>query len=87
MYRNLIYLVSFLLLVVLVNNASAELVGHWKLDGNLDDSAGSANGTFTGGTPSYGAGMINQGLVFDGADDYLELPSPTNPTTYTIAAW
>ena len=31
--------------------------------------------------------MVNQGLVFDGADDYLELPSPTNPTTYTIAAW
>jgi hypothetical protein len=31
--------------------------------------------------------MVNQGLVFDGTDNYLELPSPTNPTTYTIAAW
>jgi len=87
MHRKLIYLVSFVLVLSGSGHASAELVGHWKLDGNLDDSAGSANGTFTGGTPSYGAGMVNQGLVFDGADDYLELPSPTNPTTYTIAAW
>ena len=87
MCKKLIYLVSFVLVLSGSGNASAELVGHWKLDGNLDDSAGSANGTFTGGTPNYGAGMVNQGLVFDGADDYLELPSPTNPTTYTIAAW
>jgi len=87
MSKKLIYLVSFVLVLSGSGNASAELVGHWKLDGNLDDSADSANGTFTGGIPSYGAGMVNQGLVFDGADDYLELPSPTNPTTYTIAAW
>ena len=87
MCRKLTCLAFLILLLSVSGNASAELVGHWKLDGNLDDSAGSANGTFTGGTPSYGAGMVNQGLVFDGADDYLELPSPTNPTTYTIAAW
>ncbi|MCP4607947.1 MAG: LamG domain-containing protein [Planctomycetes bacterium] len=87
MCRRLIYLVSFLLVLSVSGNASAELVGHWKFDGNLDDSAGSANGIFTGGTPGYGAGMVNQALVFDGADDYLELPSPTNPATYTITAW
>ncbi|MHC4329554.1 MAG: LamG domain-containing protein [Planctomycetota bacterium] len=87
MCRKLTCLAFLVLLLSVSGNASAELVGHWKLDGNLDDSAGSANGTFTGGTPSYGAGMVNQGLVFDGTDNYLELPSPTNPTTYTIAAW
>jgi hypothetical protein len=87
MCRRLIYLVTFVLVLSVSGNASAELVGYWKLDGNLDDSADSANGTFTGGTPGYGAGMVNQALVFDGTDDYLELPSQTNPTTYTIAVW
>ncbi|MBL7186313.1 MAG: LamG domain-containing protein [Phycisphaerae bacterium] len=87
MCGKLIRLISAVLVLGVAGNTSAELVGHWKLDGNLDDSAGSANATFTGGTPGYGAGMDNQGLVFDGADDYMELPLATSPTTYTIAAW
>ena len=87
MRRKLIYLISFVLVLSIAGNTSAELIGHWKVDGNLDDSAGSENGTFTGGTPGYGAGMVNQALMFDGIDDYLELPSPTSPTIYTIASW
>ena len=87
MCRKSIYLVSFALLLSVSSNASAELAGHWQLDGNLDDLIGSANGTFTGGTPSYGAGMVNRAVVFDGADDYLELPLAPSPTTYTITAW
>ncbi|MHC4626564.1 MAG: LamG domain-containing protein [Planctomycetota bacterium] len=87
MCRKLIYLVSFVLVLSVSVNASAELAGHWQLDGNLDDLIGSANGTFTGGAPGYGAGMVNQALVFDGVDDYLELPLAPSPTTYTIAAW
>ncbi len=87
MRGRLICLISFVSVLGMAGIASAELVGHWQLDGNLDDLAGSSNGSFTGGMPGYGAGMVSQALVFDGADDYLELPSPTNPTTYTIAAW
>jgi len=87
MCAKLIRLISVGLVLAIAANASAELVGHWKLDGNLDDAAGSANGTFTGGTPGYGAGMVNQSLLFDGADDYLELPLAPSPTVYTISAW
>jgi len=87
MRGKLIRLISVVLVLGVAGNASAELIGHWKLDGNLDDAAGSANGTFTGGTPGYGAGMVSQGLLFDGADDYIELPLATSPTTYTITAW
>ncbi len=87
MCGKIISLISVVLLLGAAGNTSAELVGHWELDGNLDDGAGSANGTFAGGTPGYGVGMVNQSLLFDGADDYLELPLAPSPTTYTICAW
>ena len=87
MCRKLVYLISFVLALSGPSSALAELAGHWQLDGNLADLIGSANGTFTGGTPGYGAGMVNQALVFDGVDDYLELPLAPSPTIYTITAW
>ena len=87
MCKKLSFLMAAVLMLSWVGNASAELIGHWQLDGDLDDLIGSANGTFTGGTPDYGAGMVGQALVFDGTDDYLDLSMPTSPTTYTIAAW
>ncbi len=87
MRGKLIRLISVVLVLGVAGNAWAELAGHWQLDGNLDDLVGSVNGIFTGGTPGYEAGMVNQGLVFDGTDDYLELPLATSPTTYTITAW
>ncbi len=87
MSKKLVYLLSFVLALAGSGDAMAELIGHWQLDGNLDDLVGSSTGTFTGGTPGYGAGMVNQALAFDGIDDYLELPSLPSPTTYTITAW
>jgi hypothetical protein len=87
MRGKLIRLISVVLVLGVAGNASAELVGHWQLDGSLGDVIGSADGTFTGGTPGYGAGMVSQGLLFDGTDDYVELPLAPSPTTYTITAW
>jgi len=93
MYRNLIYLVSFLLLVVLVNNASAELVGHWKLDeasGTIayDSSGNSFDGTLMG-DPQWVAGYFGWGLYLDGTDDYVEVSTPLNlnSNTATFTAW
>ncbi len=87
MRRKLIYLVSFVLVLSGARNVSADLVGHWKFDGNLDDSAGSANGTFNGGMPNYVVGKFEQALEFDGTDDFVNLPYTSDPTVYTISAW
>jgi len=87
MRRKLIYLVSFVLVLSGARNVSADLVGHWKFDGNLDDSADSANGTFNGGMPNYVVGKFEQALEFDGTDDFVNLPYTSDPTVYTISAW
>jgi hypothetical protein len=87
MRRKLIYLVPFVLVLSGASNVSADLVGHWKFDGNLDDSAGSANGTFDGGMPNYVVGKFEQALEFDGTDDFVNLPYTSDPTVYTISAW
>ncbi len=61
-------------------------IGYWTFDGNLDDTAGNAAGSFSGGNPVYVAGQAKQGLQFDGVDDYVDLRLP-NPTAYTIVLW
>ncbi|MDI6450222.1 LamG-like jellyroll fold domain-containing protein [Anaerobaca lacustris] len=68
-------------------SARGDLVGHWPFDGNLNDVAGTANGTFSGGQASYEKGRVRQAISFDGVDDYVDIPSPANPSVYTIAAW
>ncbi|MEN6575653.1 MAG: LamG-like jellyroll fold domain-containing protein [Phycisphaerales bacterium] len=67
--------------------ADAALVGHWPFDGNLNDVVGTAPGTFNGGGATYERGRVRQAVSFDGVDDYVSIPSPTNPSVYTIAAW
>ena len=61
--------------------------GYWPFDGNLNDVVGTANGTFHGGQASYQKGQMGQAISFDGVDDYVSIPSPTNPAMYTIALW
>ncbi|RPJ38414.1 MAG: LamG domain-containing protein, partial [Planctomycetaceae bacterium] len=52
--------------------AAPVLVGHWKLDNNVQDSSGNGNhGTLSGG-PTYDAvGRIGAALYLDGVDDYV----------------
>ena len=86
MSKKLIYLISFVLGLFLMGSAYAELVGHWRFDGNLDDSVGGADGTFSGGSPTYVTGRIGQGIEFDGVSQFVNLPSE-NPSAYTITLW
>ncbi|MBW7992789.1 MAG: LamG domain-containing protein, partial [Planctomycetes bacterium] len=86
MCGKLIYLVSFVLVLSWSGNVSAELVGHWRFDGNLDDSIGGEHGTFSAGSPMYVTGRIGQGIEFDGASHFVHLPS-ANPSAYTITLW
>jgi hypothetical protein len=80
-------------------NASADLVGYWKLDGNFDDSSGNENtGTMFGGV-TYGADTATelgggQSAAFDGlAGTYGSINDgdggialSDNPS-YTISMW
>jgi hypothetical protein len=81
-----ILFLSVLVLTAGVVQAQA-LIGYWKFDGNLSDSAGKNNGTFTGGQPTYVEGQVGQALSFDGVDDFVNIPSPVNPAIYSIAVW
>jgi hypothetical protein len=65
------------------------LIAHYAFDGSTSDSAGSNNGTASGG-PTYAAGKIGQALQFDGSDDAVTIPDspgvgPTGPMT--MSAW
>jgi len=87
MCRKLTYLiVSFISVSAACGVVQADLVGHWRFDGNLDDSAGEAHGTFNGGSPAYVTGSIGQGIEFDGVSHFVHLPS-ANPSAYTITLW
>ena len=66
------------------------LVGHWKLDGNANDSAGNHHGTLIG-DPTW-ANDPNRGwcLDFDGNGDYVDVgdsPSLTFTEAITVACW
>ncbi len=89
MSEKLTSLVYFVLVLSLINNASAELIGHWKFDGDLKDSIvnndGAANGDVFAGT---GNGILGGAAEFDGANDFIVLPTPSLPgTTWTLTWW
>ena len=47
------------------------LVGHWKFDGDANDSSGNGKNAAIYGNPSWVAGIIDGALKFDGAGDYV----------------
>ena len=89
----LIYLVSFVLVLGLISDASAELVAHWTFDegsGNIayDSSGNGNNGTINGA--EWGDGKYGKALQFNGQDNYVEMPTSNSlemDANVTIAAW
>jgi hypothetical protein len=97
----LIYLIAFLFVTAAVSEASADLLGYWKLDEN--------NGTSTADSSGYGNdGIINgaiwtsgksgSALAFDGVDDYVlcaertgtgpgTYPQELMPEKFTVSCW
>jgi len=68
----------------------AGLVGHWALDGNVQDSSGLANHGTANGMPAYALGRIGQAMSFDGGDDYVTIDGVADDITnndITLAAW
>jgi len=89
MSEKLISLVSVVLVLNLINNVSADLIGHWKFDGDLKDSAanngGTANGDVFAGTSN---GILGGAAEFDGSGDFIVIPTPSfSGTTWSLTWW
>jgi hypothetical protein len=93
MWRKLIYLISFALVLIIAGNASADLVSYWTFDEGAGDavydtSGNDNNGTINGAT--WGVGKYGAALQFNGQDNYVEVPSSNSleiDDNVTIAAW
>ena len=95
MYKQLIFLLSFILMLVLIATSvvSADephLVGWWKFDGNaLDSSGNDRNGTLHG-NPTFLPGYDGDALQFDGVNDYVRITGYNGVTgthAFSISAW
>ena len=70
----------------LVVPAGAELVAHWKLDGDLTDATGNGNDGYVAvGTVGYAGGVEGSAIQFDGGDA-VALPV-TVGTDWSISCW
>ncbi|MEA3225869.1 MAG: hypothetical protein U9Q07_07945, partial [Planctomycetota bacterium] len=71
MSKKCLTLISLVLVLVLASNASAELVGQWKLDDGGGATALDATGNGNDGTleddPIVVDGQFGQALAFDGS--------------------
>ncbi|NQT03161.1 MAG: LamG domain-containing protein, partial [Planctomycetes bacterium] len=94
MSKKLVYLVSFVLVLSIAGNVSANLVAHWKFDdgsgATAQDSSGNGYDGTLFGEPTWVAGNIGGALEFDGTNDYVELPIGSlisSLTSSTFAIW
>ncbi|MGB2864922.1 MAG: LamG domain-containing protein [Sedimentisphaerales bacterium] len=93
MCRKSVYLISFVLVLSIAGNASADLVSYWTFDEGsgdavYDTSGNDNNGTINGAT--WGVGKYGTALQFNGQDNYVEVPSSNSleiEENVTIAAW
>ena len=92
MYRKLICLISFVLVLSIVGNVSADLVGHWKLDDGSGTVAADSSGNGNDGTitnAEWTEGMFGGALNFD-AVGQIDVPTESWATIdkqLTVAFW
>ncbi|MBN1973989.1 MAG: discoidin domain-containing protein, partial [Sedimentisphaerales bacterium] len=93
MYKKIFCLISFAFMIAASNDASADLVAHWKLDDGsgtiAKDFVGENDGTLIGDT-AWAAGKLGGALRFDGNGDYVNCGNNSvfNPTgSFSIAFW
>ena len=92
MYRKLIWLFSFVLILSMASNISAELVGYWPLNGDALDMVGNHHGTLVGGASFVVDTTRGMVLSVDGVDGHIEVPNSPDmvfnaSASYTIMAW
>jgi len=94
MSKKLVTLISFVLVFGFPASASADLVGHWKLDDGLGTTAVDATGNGHDGTlmgnPQWVEGYLDGGLQFSGSPDKVDIPysADLNPENeYSVSVW
>jgi hypothetical protein len=93
MCSKLVYLISFVLVLAVVGEASADLVGYWKFDEGSGDIAVDVSGYGNDGTISgatWTTGKFGPGLNFDGIDDDVDCGNDESLNItgeITIAIW
>ena len=95
MCKNMLFLISFVLVLGLVSNVSAGLVAHWAFDDGAGitavDSSGNGHDGTLQGDPQWVAGMIGSGaLSFDGSDGLVDVghdESLSMTDELTITVW
>jgi hypothetical protein len=94
MSKKCFVLISFVLLLGLVSNASADLVGQWKLDDGAGTTAMDATGNGHDGeligNPQWVVGYFGGGLQFSGSTDKVDIPhsADLNPENeFTVSVW
>jgi hypothetical protein len=97
MFRKLVCLFTFIVVLGAAGSARAGLVGYWKLDEGsgtmVSDSSGNGHDGTIEGDPQWVAGMYGQALDFDGTDDYVDIGLgagdyfSTLNSGFTVAAW
>ena len=90
MYRKLIFLLSFILVLNMAGITLADLVAHLRFDessGNIaHDTSGNGNDGTLNGDPQWVAGRTGGALDFDGNGDYVEIPRIVQDD-FTLATW
>ena len=83
---------NLLILIILIAPLSgqAALLMHLTLDNTLNDASGNGNnGSFPGGgnNPTYAPAAINEGLNFDGSNDYITARDFDPGSSFTVSLW
>ena len=90
MYRKLIYVISFILVINLAGITLADLVAHLRFDEGSGyiayDTSGNGNDGTLHGNPLWVSGKIGDALDLDGNGDYVEIPRIVQDD-FTLAAW
>ncbi len=90
MCKKLIYLVSFVLVLGLLRSASAELVGHWKLDDGSGNTAIDSSGNgfdIPLHNTTWEDGIFGGALQFHGAGNGYVENFDYSDNAITVCAW
>ncbi|UCE49318.1 MAG: LamG domain-containing protein [Phycisphaerales bacterium] len=89
MFNKLIWLVVLFSLFVPATRVSADLIGHWPLDGNADDVSGNGNDGAAGGGVTYTEGVSGLAADFNGSNALINCGDiPVGDTgAISIAFW
>jgi len=91
MCKKLIYVVSFVLVLSMAGNTSADLVVHWGFDEGsgsvVHDTSGNGHDGTINGTPQWVPGIVGGALHFDGSTYVAVGDAIGTFETFSIALW